>query len=168
MAERSCGGCTMCCKVLGIVELDKPAARWCPHCDIGRACRIYEDRPGECRTFHCIWLLRESFGPEWRPDRSKFVMYGSTDKAAFVINVDPTAPDAWRRKPFYENFKQWAVGAVRDHTQLIVMVGDRATVILPDRDVPLGPVAPGDRIVSRRVTVDGKERIEPRVDRAAE
>ncbi|MGA0532251.1 hypothetical protein [Hansschlegelia sp. KR7-227] len=167
MAERSCGQCTMCCKVLGIVELEKPGGRWCPHCAVGRGCTIYETRPGECRTFHCLWLLRETFGPEWRPDRAKFVMYGSADKAAMVVNVDPTAPDAWRRKPFYENFKRWSAEANADRTHLIVMVGDEATVILPDRDVPLGRVGEGDRIVSRRVVVNGRERIEPRVERAA-
>lgn len=163
---RDCGGCTMCCKLLGIAELDKPGGRWCPHCDPGRSCKIYEDRPSECRTFHCLWLLRDSFGPEWRPDRSKFVIYGSADKAALVVNVDPTVPDAWKRKPFYDDIKRWAIDANSEQTHLIVMVGDKATVVLPDRDVPLGYVAPGDRIVSRRVVENGRVRIEPRVERA--
>jgi hypothetical protein len=35
----------MCCKVLGITELQKPVGKWCPHCDIGKGCKIYESRP---------------------------------------------------------------------------------------------------------------------------
>ena len=167
MTERSCGGCTMCCKILGIAELGKPGGRWCPHCVVGQACGIYERRPGECKTFHCLWLLRESFGPEWRPDRAKFVMYGSSDKAALVVNVDPATPDAWRRKPYYENLKRWAAEANADKTHLIVMVGEKATVIQPDREIPLGPVREGDRIVSRIVVENGRQRVEPRVERAA-
>jgi hypothetical protein len=60
-AGRSCGGCTMCCKVLGITELQKPVGKWCKHCEIGYGCRIYETRPAECRTFHCAWLVDDRF-----------------------------------------------------------------------------------------------------------
>ncbi len=31
----SCDGCTVCCKVLKIRELDKPANIWCAECKIG-------------------------------------------------------------------------------------------------------------------------------------
>jgi hypothetical protein len=165
---RECGGCTMCCKLLGIAEIEKPAGRWCSHCIPGRACKIYEDRPTECRTFHCIWILREDFGPEWRPDRSKFVVYTSPDKAALVVNVDVTAPNAWRRKPYYEAFKRWSVETGADDKHLIVMVGDKATIIQPDRDIPLGLIGPRDRIVSQVVVEGGRRRIQPRVERAAE
>lgn len=165
MSERDCGGCTLCCKVLGIVALEKPKGRWCPHCVVGRGCGVYETRPDECRTFHCLWLQRENLGPEWRPDRSKFVMWPSPDNAVLVVQVDPGSPDAWRKSPYIETFRQWSKAANDARRQLVVMVGDRATVILPDRDVPLGPVGANDRIVSRRVTEGGRQRIEPSVER---
>ena len=44
--ERTCGDCTLCCKVMAIEELAKPVGTWCPHCKPGRGCRIYPDRPG--------------------------------------------------------------------------------------------------------------------------
>lgn len=63
-----CGDCTACCTVLAVTELQKPARRACDHvCCSG--CRIYENRPQECRQFHCLWM-RGALGadPALRPD----------------------------------------------------------------------------------------------------
>ncbi|MFD1704535.1 hypothetical protein ACFSCV_16125 [Methylopila henanensis] len=166
MSERICGECTLCCKVMAISALGKPMGRWCPHCAPGRGCGTYETRPEECRTFHCLWLSRETLGPEWRPDRAKFVIYGSPERDALIVQVDPGAPSAWRRDPYHPTFRAWSRAAAAERQHLVVMVGEQATVILPDRDVPLGPVRPGDRILSRRVVVNGRETIEPRVEKA--
>lgn len=70
---RSCGGCSACCKVLGIEtpELTKPRGQWCPNCRPGQGCAIYESRPTVCRDFKCAWLAGESLGDEFRPDRLK-------------------------------------------------------------------------------------------------
>jgi hypothetical protein len=65
---RACGSCSLCCKLLRIEELDKPAGVWCPHCQAGLGgCKIYGVRPGPCRSFHCAWLINPELGPEWRP-----------------------------------------------------------------------------------------------------
>lgn len=54
--ERSCGDCSLCCKTCHITDLNKPGGEWCPHADPGGAgCTIYDQRPGECRTFECCW-----------------------------------------------------------------------------------------------------------------
>jgi len=166
MIGRDCGSCTLCCKVLGIAALDKPKGRWCQRCAPGQGCAAYEDRPAECRTFNCLWLQRDTLGPEWRPDRAKFVMCSTPDNATLLIQVDPGAPDAWRRAPYHATLRQWSQAASAARRQIVVMVGERATIVLPDRDVALGVVAEGDRIVCRIVTDDGRTRIEPRIDRA--
>jgi hypothetical protein len=44
-AGRQCGDCTMCCKVLPIEELSKPAHQWCQHAKPGSGCAIYQSRP---------------------------------------------------------------------------------------------------------------------------
>src|SRR5262245_7587478 len=75
---RSCGGCTLCCKVLGVPALEKPRGTWCSHCERGTGCRIYETRPDACRTFLCGWLVNPRFGAEWKPERSKIVDRKST------------------------------------------------------------------------------------------
>jgi hypothetical protein len=64
---KSCGGCTLCCKVLSIKELAKPQGAWCPKCSVGRGCSIYAQRPEECRAFTCGYLQLDYLGPVWWP-----------------------------------------------------------------------------------------------------
>ena len=42
---KTCGPCTMCCSVLEIVEMKKPAGPVCAHCRAGGGCGIYPSRP---------------------------------------------------------------------------------------------------------------------------
>lgn len=69
-AELTCGECTVCCEVLRVDELDKPAGLLCEHCDAGTGCTIYDKRFEICRTYQCLWL-QGVLGdrPELRPDR---------------------------------------------------------------------------------------------------
>jgi hypothetical protein len=71
--QRNCGTCTACCKTHPVQEIDKPAGAWCPHCNIGRGCRIYDDRPPSCRDFTCQWLKGTGEDDD-RPDKSKLVI----------------------------------------------------------------------------------------------
>src|SRR5215831_7728616 len=73
---RSCGDCSLCCKVMGIAALDKPEGVWCGHFARGVGCAIYADRPQECRAFVCQWLVNANFGPEWKPNKCKMVLVG--------------------------------------------------------------------------------------------
>ena len=146
---RSCETCTVCCKAFGIPELDKNPGQWCRHVVQARGCGIHEARPQTCRLFFCHWMRNGSLGPEWRPDRAKFVMYTEMEGRRLVVAPDAGLPASWRRAPYYAQFKRWAaLGAARSH-QLLVFNGERATAILPDRDVALGVVLVGDRIVYR-------------------
>jgi hypothetical protein len=76
------------------------------------------------------------------------------------VQVDPGQPAAWKREPYYRQLKQWATGALAQRRHVVVFLNKSATVVLPDRDVPLGIFAPGDRIVARErntahgITVD--------------
>lgn len=70
---RTCGSCTACCKSLAVIELKKPPKKWCPHCDIGKGCRIYENKPVSCGGYRCEWL--KGFGDEEsRPDHLKVIL----------------------------------------------------------------------------------------------
>jgi hypothetical protein len=74
MAEqRACGGCTACCKTHPIVELKNPARVWCPECEIGTGCKIYDARPRGCQGFSCQWLFGGGLESE-RPDKVKIVV----------------------------------------------------------------------------------------------
>lgn len=146
---RACGTCTLCCKVFDVPALEKPAGSWCRHCKPGRGCGIHETRPEHCRAFHCLWMTQAWLGPEWKPERAKMVLTVDPATSFLLVQVDPGAPNAWRTEPYYRHLKHWAVGAVARQRQVVVFVNKSATVILPDRDVPLGILGPHDRIVAR-------------------
>jgi Fe-S-cluster containining protein len=146
--------------VMGIGELDKPQGVWCPHCSAHTSCAIYDSRPQECRTFYCGWLTSDKLGPEWQPIRSKIVFTAELDGAGIVARVHPTRPDAWRKEPYYSQLKQWAVAGAKIGSQVMVGIGRRAIVILPDREVDLGVVGEDERIMTfGRLTGAGRELI---------
>ena len=99
MAQRSCGTCTLCCKLLRVPELEKPAGEWCAACRRGRGCGRYADRPPSCRLFECFWLMEEGFPDELRPDRSGVVIAFNEEPDGVVLHVDPERPDALARPP---------------------------------------------------------------------
>jgi len=72
-STRSCGKCTACCKTHPILELAKPASKWCSHCQIGKGCAIYGDHPQGCKEFSCQWLLGRGQDGD-RPDQVKIVI----------------------------------------------------------------------------------------------
>lgn len=148
---RSCGSCAMCCKVLRIAEISKPAGKWCQHCKPGKGCGIHAMRPFVCRGFYCEWIISKGLGPEWKPDRSKFLLSKSGD-GTLTASVDTGYPSAWRASPYYENFKIWAAEGVRKNpmTLVFVMHGEHLTVVLPDRDVEFGVLAPGEFVQVNR------------------
>lgn len=98
LKSRTCGTCTMCCKLLGIKELDKPSDKWCPHCDVGHGCKIYADRPPSCVEFACAYIMEPDLPEELRPDRCRVVMWAPIEANDKFIqfNVDPAYPDAWK------------------------------------------------------------------------
>lgn len=64
---RQCGDCTLCCKVMAIEQLAKPASSWCQHCRPGHGCLSYATRPDECCDFDCLWLIDDRLDQRWKP-----------------------------------------------------------------------------------------------------
>src|SRR5579871_3426076 len=92
---RACGTCSLCCKVYTVKELAKPAGTWCAHRASGVGCSIHASRPRSCRTFFCAWLADPNFGPEWKPEVSRFVIYQNPARREITLTVDPGMPLAW-------------------------------------------------------------------------
>jgi Fe-S-cluster containining protein len=72
-ASRRCGECSLCCTVLRVDELAKPAGRDCVHqrraADAGGppGCAIHPTRPSICRSYRCLWL-QGGLEDDERPD----------------------------------------------------------------------------------------------------
>ena len=159
---RSCGSCSLCCKVVSITLFDKPAGQWCSYAKPGKGCGIHSTRPFVCRSHFCEWMIAKGLGDEWKPERAKFALIVRNDGNRLTAHVDPGSPNAWKREPYYTNFKRWAAeGALRRPVKLIdIMIGERLIVVLPDRDVEFGVLAAGEAIAMTRYP-DG--RLEPSV-----
>ena len=153
---RGCGTCTLCCKVMRIVALEKPAGEWCGHCTVGAGCSIHGQHPAECAAFHCAYLTSPALSEAWRPAKSKLVVVSEFDGRRLAIHVDPDRPNAWREEPFHSQIRQWGRTAAAQMMQVVVWVRNRAIVILPDGEVDLGPMEDDDTIVLGEVPENGR------------
>ncbi len=163
---RHCGDCSLCCKVLGIPELEKAKDAWCPNFAAGTGCRIYEDRPASCRNFSCRWLTDASMGPEWKPSVCKMVL--DAKPRMLVVHVDPAVSRPWRAEPYYSVLKRLSAQGLGRSIIVLVIERRRNIVILPDREVDLGLVAAGARIAMERVQTAHGPAWQPRVMGAGE
>ena len=145
---RQCGDCSLCCKVLGIPELEKPKDVWCPNFAAGAGCRIYADRPPSCRNFACQWLTDLTMGPEWKPSVCKLVL----DSKPRLLAV----------------LKRLAAQGLTRGTIVLVIERRRSIVILPDREVDMGILEPGARIALERAMTPQGLQWQPRVMGAGE
>ena len=88
-----CGTCTLCCDVLTIVELGKPAYARCAH--LTNKCEIYENRPNQCRVFRCAWhlnLLGDRV--DRRPDQTGFVFQFEEHEGRWYLVMYEAVPGA--------------------------------------------------------------------------
>lgn len=144
---RTCGTCTLCCKVLEVPSLAKPPGQWCAHVVQGRGCGIHGRHPADCQAFACGWLTAMDLGPEWKPEVSRFVLRDESDARRLCIDVDPGFPDAWKKPAYYPLIKRWAQ-AVRDRTGcVLVYAGARTTVVFPEEDIAIGTLDSGRPLV---------------------
>jgi len=125
MTKRTCGSCSLCCKLPYVRELNKSIDTWCKHASPGRGgCLIYPDRPSSCRGFICGWLSGADIGDEWFPARCKmFITPRPSEglaKKGILVTVDPAYPNAWRRNPYYPQLLAWA-----QHMLVEIRVGRR-------------------------------------------
>lgn len=153
---KSCGDCSLCCKLMGVEAIAKPAGAWCGHFRRGGGgCGIYEDRPQACRDFACLWLTSEKLDAAWKPNHAHLILHTDQDGRRLNVVVDPADPTAWKRDPYYRRIKAMSVRA-EDGYELVVCVGQRRFVIFPHEDVDLGIVDPERKIVSGYAVVEGE------------
>ncbi len=139
---RECGSCTLCCKWFAVPAIDKPAGQWCQHCAPGKGCKIYQDRPGVCRTWNCGWQIWPWLGEEWYPLRSKMVinpnLSSDPDHSAIDVLVDPVYRDQWRKPEYLSQLRLLARLGLAGELKFRVIInvdGFRKWIVLPNREV---------------------------------
>jgi len=132
---RNCDGCTMCCKLLSVAELDKEPVTWCALCNVKAGCSEYERRPTECRDFYCGYLLDPLLDERWKPSLCKLVVTYEEQLGETLIHNDPARPDSWRTEPFHSQILAWASVAAAEGGKVIVWQGDDKIPILPKGQV---------------------------------
>ncbi len=131
VSPRACGPCTFCCEVLHGAPPPKPA------------------------DFQCIWTFAAPLDESWRPDRCRFVLR-SGPAEELVIDVDPAAPGAWKREPFYGQIKAWSTRVALPIRPVLVRSAGHVYVVFPEGEVDLGPEQGRTPIQSGYVFRDGR------------
>jgi hypothetical protein len=142
---RACGECSLCCKLLHVVELEKPAGVWCDKCRPGHGgCSIYETRPSICRAYSCGWLMSASVGEEWYPLRSHMILSLGPLNGVLTctVSVEDDHPWSWREQPHYEQLQRMAgkgLSARKREEIFVVQVRCRGRVwlVTPRADVEI-------------------------------
>jgi hypothetical protein len=134
MSQRRCNECTLCCRLVPVGEIGKPANTVCPQ-QRSKGCRVYGTRsfPRACRLWSCLWFTNDSV-PLQRPDRSHYVIDGALDFVqldgepfkALQIWVDPRFPNAHRDPAL----RAWLEVRWETHNELALVRFDSASALV--------------------------------------
>lgn len=128
-----CGACNVCCRLLNIDSLSKPAHILCWNTTLHGGCKVHHEKPEVCSGFKCIWL--ESQDLEDTSRRGSRAMRPDQSHAMFVR--DPTDPKlVWCHvDPNFRNV--WREGQVADYLDEVVSKGGHVEVIVGDSQFSL-------------------------------
>jgi hypothetical protein len=96
-------------------------------------------------------MLNPALGPDWKPDRAKFVLYGDAPSTGRIdIVVDPAFPNAWTKEPYFAAIKKWISDGIGRDLIVLVQIGPRYVAVLPNRTVDLGKVDTAEKVSIKR------------------
>jgi hypothetical protein len=108
-------------------------------------------------------LIDERLGPHWKPNKSKIVITTSED--GLEIRCDPGFSDAWRKEPFQSQIHKWAEAGELSDVTVLVIVGEKMTLVTRGREFALGVVRSDERIVRE---LDGTRVVNVKVVKASD
>ena len=125
-AARSCGTCSLCCTILRVDELAKPAGSDCVHQRGPNGCAIHATRPPICRAYRCLWLQGGLEDAE-RPDATGGVVDLEPTGVGLRLAIREARPGAFDESPALQAI------AERYRTSMPVRITDTGDVTDPDR-----------------------------------
>ena len=160
---RKCNECTLCCKLLPVAEIRKPANTPCTQ-QRSKGCRVYhtDKFPRACRLWNCLWLIDDSIALP-RPDRAHYVLDADPDFVrieghqvlVLQVWVDPRFPNA-HRDP---SLRAWLELRYETHHQL-PLIRYSST----DGFVLFPPASTGDGWIEAKGTADREHTIQERLE----
>lgn len=144
---RSCGPCSLCCRVLRVDEIGKLGGARCLHQRAAGGCGIHPTRPAICRAYRCLWLSGGLREPD-RPDRLGAVLDLVNEGAGPWLAVRQAEPGALERSERLREIAEEFRGS------LPVRVTDVADAL--DADRPYRVLLPGGeehRVAGDRVEI---------------
>ena len=128
-AGRRCGPCSLCCTLLRVDALNKPAGRDCIHQRSGEAsggCGIHDTRPPVCRAYRCLWL-QGGLEDDERPDRIGGVVDLETVGVGLRLGIREAQRGRYDASPALQSI------AARYREQMPVRITDAEDILNPDR-----------------------------------
>lgn len=134
-----CGACAMCCTLLQVPDIGKPARMTCWWTTVHGGCARHADKKTDpaleaCDQFQCVWLASQTLDDpklrqprRMRPDFTHVVLgpQDPDDRGLLYVQVDPNFPTAWRE------------GEIGVYLRDIVTKGARLEVIIGDTRVEI-------------------------------
>ena len=145
MTSRACDGCSLCCTLLAIPELQKAMYVRCRHAVDRQGCGIYERRPAVCRAFDCLWLQEPGVPDYWRPDQSGMVLAGDPSGTLVSVLTEEGHEDAWRQPPYHRDLKMWSAKGI---ARIQVLTRKHGWIVFPEEDLFIGERRLDDEIVA--------------------
>lgn len=141
LVTKNCGECAMCCFLLEVAAVGKRADQWCRNVIKGKGCAIYEQRPGACRSFRCLWLDNDALDDQWKPSKARFLLRAEGTRLS--IDMHPDYPDAWRREPYHSAILQWSRAAWTNEGSVVVLARNSAIAVFPEEELVVEGWEPG-------------------------
>jgi hypothetical protein len=143
MTTRSCGECTLCCRLLPVKSLQKLAGHKCKHQRFRTGCAIYglaRGMPMDCKLWSCRWLVGKDTDDLMRPDHAHYVIdimpdfiTISPDDGSPQYNiqvaqiwVDPKYPDAHHDPAL----RRWMVRRAEEGIACIIRFNEREAFVI--------------------------------------
>jgi Fe-S-cluster containining protein len=146
-ATRSCGTCSLCCSVLRVDELKKPAGADCRHQLGDRGCGIYPRRPEICRAYQCLWR-QGGLEDDERPDATGGIVDLESNGIGVRLGI------RMRRLEDLDSSPALRAIAERYRNEMPIRLSDIDDVMNPDRPFRvLLPEGIEQRVMGDRVEV---------------
>lgn len=130
-----CGSCSLCCTLLKVTDISKPAGMTCWWTTVHGGCQRHAEKTSApelaaCGQWKCLWLESQNHpDPTRRQDRAArpdmiHVVMGPrdpNDQTLLYVHVDPRFPNAWKEPRISEYLAEIVERGVKLH----ISIGER-------------------------------------------